>query len=156
MATAETPPARDAEAVYRDVRRFTKWGRDCAAGMIYGGLAVGFGLILTGTAIRREVYVPLLVLYGGLLLANAYFWSRAMHAVGRAKFLNVMNALLPPLLIILAGLARTSGHWPIKAYSGQWWQIVALAIFIGLLGAYRRRRAEDALDQLEDVRRSYS
>lgn len=153
MATAETPPSRDLEAAYRDARFNTKWGRDCAAGMIYGGLAVGFGLILTGTAIRREVYLPLLVLYGGLLLANAYFWSRAMHAVGRANFAGVMNAFVPPILIIFAGLTRTE-RWPIKAYSSQWWQVVGLAIFIGLLGAYRRRKTEDALDQLEDLRRS--
>jgi hypothetical protein len=120
--------------------------------MIYGGLAVGFGLILTGTPVKRDVYLPLLVAYGALLLVNAYFWARAMHAVGHANRWNVLNAFVPPIAIIFAGLTRGSGTWPIKPHSSQWWQVVGLVAFIGALGVYRRRKADDALDQLEDLR----
>ncbi len=77
-----------------------------------------------------------------------------MYAVGQARLWNVLTALAPPLLIIFSAIARASGTWPIKAYSSQWWQVVFLAFLIAILGAYRRRRADDALEQLEDLRRS--
>ncbi len=152
MATAGTVPSQDLEAVRREFRSHIKWERDCAKAMIASGSVIGFGLILSGAAIRREMYVPLLAAYGALLLVNAYFWARATRAIGQAEFGNVLNAFVPPVLIIFAAIGRASGNWPIRAYSSQWWQVVGLAFLVVILGTYRRRKAEDILDQLNERR----
>lgn len=143
----------DHEALGRQLRSYVKWGRDCGAAAICGGVAVGFGLILSGTPIRRDVYVPLIIAYGMLMVIAALCWALGMRAVGKAQFSVVVNAVAPAVLIILVGLSNVSGgKWPLKPYTGRWWEVVALAFSVALGGAYRRRNADDALDVLEAPR----
>jgi hypothetical protein len=63
----------------------------------------------------------------------------------------VSNAFVAPVLIIFVALTGTSGKLPIRAHSSEWWQVIALAAIVVLLGAYRRRKIEDALDRMDDL-----
>jgi hypothetical protein len=145
-------PSVDREALRRTVRSHVKWGRDCGSAAIVAGATVGFSLLMSGGPIRRDVYVSLLGAYGLLLLFAAYWWARAMHAAGQAGVSNVLNAVGPPALVVVIALSNLpGGGWPIKAYTAHWWEVVALAFFIVVTGASRRRNAEDALDQIEEL-----
>ena len=142
----------DGSALRRKVRSQVKWGRDCASASILAGSTVGLALLVSGAAIQRDVYVVLLVAYGLVLLMGAYWWARAMHSVGKAGVANVLNAMLPPVLLVMVGLSNLAGgKWPVNAYTRKWWEIIGLAILVAVLGAWRRRNADDALDVMDEV-----
>jgi hypothetical protein len=76
-----------------------------------------------------------------------------MRAVGKGNVSNVLNAFAPAVLIVFVGLNNLrGGTWPIKPYSGRWWEVVVLAFAVALGGAYRRRNADDALEMLDELR----
>jgi hypothetical protein len=151
---ADAPIAQqDLDALQRKIRSHVKWGRDCGSAAIGAGATVGFSLLLSGSPVRRDVFVPLVAAYGVLLLVAAFFWWRAMYAVGKATASNVGNALAPSVLIVVIALSNLSGgRWPIAAYTGRWWEIVLLAFWVAVTGQLRRRNADDALDDLRVAR----
>ena len=75
----------------------------------------------------------------------------AYDCIGKREqtgFANVSNAFVAPVLIIFVALTGTSGKLPIRAHSSE---VIALAAIVVLLGAYRRRKIEDALDRMDDL-----
>ena len=125
-ATDDALRHEDRERLMRSVRSDIKWMRDCGAGAIFGGATIGFGLILSGSPIRRDVYIPLMTAYGVLMLVAALYWSRAMNAVGRATPQRVFNAFAPALAIIVIGLsalraARSGLSLRIRVIGGRSW-----------------------------------
>ncbi len=60
--------------------------------------------------------------------------------------------MVAPVLIGLIALSNLSGgRWPIEAYSTRWWEAVGFAVFTVVLGAWRRRNADDALDAIDEL-----
>jgi hypothetical protein len=130
---------------------YVKWVRDCGAAAIASGAAVAFVLIVGGIAIRREVYVALVVSYGALLFVAAFFWCRALGAVQRANPGNLISALAPPVLIIGLALANFyDARWPIRPYTRAWWEVVFFALLVALLGWWRRREAGALLAEIAE------
>jgi hypothetical protein len=87
---------QDLAAVRRKLRSNVRWARDCGSAAIGSGATVGFALVVSGSPIRRDVFVPLVAAYGVLLLFAVYYWWRFMDLLGKATVLNVLNATGSP------------------------------------------------------------
>ncbi len=107
-------------------------------------------LMLGGGALPQDVFVALEVIWGLILIASTLFsWRAALVLGGRVPAPVLANELLPGVLIIQVGIRNGfGGRWPIEPHTGEWWEVIALALVVCISGAIRRHRAEGVMDRL--------
>jgi hypothetical protein len=126
-----------------------RWMRDFSAAAIVGGATVALTLMLGGLPVWQDEFIALEVIYGLLVIGTWMFWRMARTSTGLSVSRVFDNGLLAGGFIIEVGVQTgLSGHWPIEAHTGLWWNFIATALAVTISGAMRRHIAETHLEDL--------